>query len=223
MKLKHLALSLAALTTLSVATGAQAVTMYDTMVTSANANLFGTGVTYDNFALTMVGDVELGLRARYRVRPTQSSDGAGNYGPFDAGTQTAAFGSPARADRAEWSYDFYIRDANAPSGNSYSLCVDGDCVNALAFGDNNGSLTSGLGNSMQLLFTNSPGHTGYDVWAAGMHTLSLTVSDANSALLGSTVITASVMAVPEPETYMLMLAGLGAVGLLARRRHTIKS
>ena len=152
------------------------------------------------------------------MRPTEASDGAGNYGPFDAGTQTAAFGSPARSDRAEWSYDFYLRDMAAPSANTYSLCVDGTCVNPLTFGDNNGALATGLGNSMQLFFAGTPGNAGYDVNASGTHTFSLSVSDASSVLLGSVVVTAAVVAVPEPESYALMLGGLGVLGFLARRR-----
>lgn len=202
----------------ALALSAQADTTYNATVMPAGSNLFGFGVTYDNFALTTVGTVELGLRARYRVRPTQASDASGNYGPFDAGTQTAAFGSPARDDRAEWSYDFYLKDALAPSGNAYSLCVDGQCINPLTFGDNAGSLATGLGNSMQLFFAGTPGNVGYNVNAAGVHTFSLSVSDANGVLLGSSVITATVVAVPEPETYAMLAAGLGVLGFLARRR-----
>ena len=215
MLLKPLALA-AALT--AAASGAQAVTVYNTTVASTGVNLFGFGVTYDNFALTTVGSVEVGLRARYRVRPTEASDAFGNYGPFEAGTQTAAFGSPARSDRAQWSYDFFIQDTGAPSSNIYSLCVDGNCINPLTFGDNRGAVATGLGNSMQLFFAGTPGNVGYDVNAAGMHTFSLSVSDANSVLLGSVAISANVVAVPEPESYALLMSGLGVLGFLARRR-----
>jgi len=47
--------------------------------------------------------------------------------------------------------------------------------------------------------------------AAGLHVRSLTTD-------GVSLVTTTVTAVPEPETYALMLAGLGVIGWLARRR-----
>lgn len=53
---------------------------------------------------------------------------------------------------------------------------------------------------------------------AGPHTLTIGgVGDAGSSAYTGSI---SVTVVPEPETYALMLAGLGVVGLLARRRRS---
>jgi len=190
----------------------------------APANIFGNGVTDDNFALGTFGGVEVGLRARYRVRPTQPSDSNGLYGPFDRGTQTAAFGSPARSDRAEWSYDFYINTgtAGAIADFDFSLCADSDrgagftpvCVDPVSFFGDNNVVGNELGNSMQLFFAGTPGNVGYDVNAPGLYTFSLTVSPDGGAPLGTTEITAQVI----PEPGMLALLGLGMAGLGYARR-----
>jgi hypothetical protein len=38
-----------------------------------------------------------------------------------------------------------------------------------------------------------------------------------------TLVGASVKPVPEPSTYVMLMAGLGAIGAIARRRNTIGS
>jgi hypothetical protein len=48
------------------------------------------------------------------------------------------------------------------------------------------------------------------------------VSDADLATVGATYTGQMISPIPEPETYALMLAGLGVVGGMARRRKTTR-
>jgi hypothetical protein len=61
--------------------------------------------------------------------------------------------------------------------------------------------------------------TSFSGTASATGTLKLFYWDSNN-FDNTASITANVNAVPEPETYALMLAGLGVVGFLARRRRT---
>ena len=56
------------------------------------------------------------------------------------------------------------------------------------------------------------------IGAAGSSQLKFAAAGASDALGGSLDAVSVVRAVPEPETYAMMLAGLGLVGFLARRR-----
>ncbi len=64
-------------------------------------------------------------------------------------------------------------------------------------------------------------HFQYQFVAASNGSSTLTFHSIVGGNSGATIDNVSVIAVPEPETYALMLAGLGLVGFMARRRKPI--
>lgn len=93
-------------------------------------------------------------------------------------------------------------------------------------------LSFALGNSTGSVLNNTGNNTGSHSWqqyvgyfnldADGLTTLSFSAGgkqDSYGGSLDNVVVTA----VPEPETYALMLAGLGIVGAIARRRNQRKT
>lgn len=102
--------------------------------------------------------------------------------------------------------------ANSLLGNGYNIT---------------GATFDGAPFTAELNVTNSKGSR--DSWifesvtgvAAGLHTLTVTGLALGGSFGGSIAVTASPIApppIPEPGTYALMLAGLGAVGFVAARR-----
>ncbi len=97
---------------------------------------------------------------------------------------------------------------------SFAAKIDGNALTALP--DFNTDL--GGGNSItQQMLTIAP-----FTLAAGSHSLTISgIVGSGGGSYSATLALAPVAVVPEPETWALMLAGVGAVGFLARRRKAI--
>jgi hypothetical protein len=137
-------------------------------------------------------------------------------------------------------------DLSSGSGYFGNTPIAGSFVDTLSFIVTTGSVFTGsittvVGGSQDVDFTSiviTPGPKSFlsllgdpvEVWATpsagftltpGLYTLTLTGT--NSASIGSyagnlAVVPLSATFLPEPETYVLLCAGLGVLGLLSRRR-----
>lgn len=130
-------------------------------------------------------------------------------------------------------YDVYFSDANgALNANGSYLTIEGNCgvayncfnINEVALVKTNGTveyantLASAVYGRAGSFTPNTAGNAA-DGSLSTFTALGDTIGMGDSARMRITVGFASTPAVPEPETYALMLTGLGLVGFAARRRN----
>ena len=97
--------------------------------------------------------------------------------------------------------------------------ASGGVINFSLFGFGDlGSITASLNNNPFTASATEPGVFTLDPVYLGPGPLTLTISGIVTAAGGSYGGNLNVLAVPEPETYAMMLGGLGLLGFLARRR-----
>lgn len=181
---------------------------------------FGAGNVNGNFTIGTDNGIELGLRAKNRATGALLDGSSGTY--FADPGHYAGGGS-----KAQWNYEFSfnLSGLSDNEGLSFLLGVDHDpsagtaytWVDARTYFGDNATSGSSFQNSQNVGFHSTPGGA-FDLDQNGLYSFVLEVRAANDNLLGSTSMNVQVGAVPEPETYALMLAGLGVVGFASRRR-----
>lgn len=204
--------------------GAQAASSYGNL--AAPGVYFGAGNINGNWNIGSAGGIELGLRVKERPSGNLLDGSTGTYFA-DAGTYAGG------GVKAKWNYEFSVNIGTlAYDGLTFKLGVDHDpsaatnysFVNPQTYWFDNATVTvgangsNGFQNSQNVGFGGTPGGA-FNVSQNGLYSFSLEVFDAAGLMLDSTTMDVQVGApVPEPETWALMLAGLAAVGAVARRR-----
>ncbi len=225
----HLRSSLAAAAALLLGSGAAhaLATDFDTFGPLAGATFGGSGIPSTQVAITnLPGGGQLGLTITQRCAgaicgSTPTNDGAGNFfvqpeAPFGGALAGWNFNWAALPGTNNYTYLLFY-DLNPAAGTPLSAMGS---LGPLTTGFLQGSQNLGFG-----FLAGSPSAPGvtpppsplipFNPTAPGEYSFSLA---AYNGLTFVDSVTINVTAVPEPSTYALMLAGLGVVGFVARRR-----
>jgi hypothetical protein len=182
---------------------------------------FGSGNLNGEWNINTGDAGELGLRAK--VRFGSLLDGSSGTYFADAGNDPSTL-----AYRAKWNFEYSVNSTNKP-GFTYFLGIDNDPSAGVNLTFVNLSAISailaqppagytGFQESSNIGFASTPGGP-YNINANGLYTFVLESRSVTGALGNSVSMNVQVGAVPEPETYALMAAGLGLMGFVARRRN----
>ena len=210
--------------------------------------IFGSGNANGGFTIVQDGSLELGLRAKLRYnqagQPENTFPRVGNSNRYRFREDDGV----APANRAIWSFEWSVNTNQDGNGvdldaYTYSISLTGPggysfaynpfaSFRDVALGDNDTGNGGGVERSfLDSLFGNIPGgfnvaqeseNIGFgsfnnsDPQALGTYTIKLTAFDGQGSF--SNEIEINVAPIPLPAAGWLMLAGLGGLGLLARRR-----
>jgi len=180
---------------------------------------FGSGNPNGEWTINTGDAGELGLRAKVRFGALLG----GSTGTYFA----AAGNDPTTSSyRATWNFEYSVNSTSKP-GFTYFLGIDNDPSAAVNLSFINLSAISGLlakppapfsgfQDSSNIGFASTPGGP-FNINTPGAYTFVLEARG-DGAIGNSVSMNVQVGAVPEPETYALMAAGLGLMAWVARRR-----